>query len=79
MLKEFVLFLIKELSEDPDSVVIDEQREDNKAVFSVSVTERDFGRIIGKGGQTIRAIRSLVAAVNREKDNLKEVSVLIKK
>lgn len=75
MLKEFITFLIMELVEDRDAVDITQQHEEKKIIITVHVSEKDFGRVIGKGGQTIRSIRSLVSTVNKEKDNQVVVAV----
>ena len=58
--KEIVLSLVK----DKDSVNVKEfeSEEENTMLIEVMVSEDDLGRVIGKGGKTIEAIRTLVKA-----------------
>lgn len=68
---ELLNFLIKNLVKNQDAVVIEEQDSktfdgNNSKIYIISVDESDLGVLIGKGGQTIKAIRNLakVKAVN---------------
>lgn len=63
MLKELVEHIVKTLVDKPEAVVVTHIREDNKNNIRVTVSELDLGRVIGKDGQTIRAIRALVVAI----------------
>ena len=58
--KEIVLSRVK----DKDSVNVKEfeSDEENTMLIEVMVSEDDLGRVIGKGGKTIEAIRTLVKA-----------------
>jgi predicted RNA-binding protein YlqC (UPF0109 family) len=76
MLKELVEHIVKTLVDKPDLVLVTLAREDNKSVVKVKVGELDLGRVIGKDGQTIRAIRALAAVVVSEGE---EVSVEVSK
>lgn len=68
MLKKIVEFIVKELVQDSSSVRVTETHENKKIVLTIQVAEQDFGKVIGKGGSTIRAIRSLVSSLNTDKD-----------
>jgi len=68
MLKKVVEFVVKELVEHADSVRVLEAKQDKKLTLSVHVDEQDLGKLIGKKGETIRAIRSLVVALNEDKE-----------
>jgi uncharacterized protein len=65
MLKSFIEYVVKQLVNDKDAVVVTQQptEVDNKHIVEIRVTERDFGKVIGKGGTTIRSIRSIVSAI----------------
>ncbi len=64
MLREFVEHLVTQLVNDPESVVVsvihDQENAGEVSVIEIRVNSRDRGRLIGKRGQTIRAIRTLV-------------------
>ena len=51
-------FIVKSLVENPDEVHISEEQDENGTQLSISVAQSDMGRIIGKEGKVIRAIRN---------------------
>lgn len=60
-MKDLLEYLIKELVSKPKEVKITEsEEEDGTTHLSLSVSPEDMGIVIGKGGKTITAIRSLV-------------------
>ncbi len=63
MLKEIIEFTVKSLVESPQSVVITESQQDSKSIFEIRVNEQDIGKVIGKEGQTIRALRMFLIAI----------------
>lgn len=64
MLQAFIQHILTTLVEHKSAVSVAEEHKDGQLVFKITVDERDLGRVIGRDGQTIRAIRSLVAVVN---------------
>jgi len=60
--KELVEFLARELVDDPDAVRVDEVLDDRGAVLTLTVAPDDMGKVIGRGGRTAKAIRSVVRA-----------------
>ena len=61
MYKELLEYLVKNLVTNPDKVVVsEEQKEDSKLVLHLSVDSSDMGRIIGKEGRIIRAVREII-------------------
>lgn len=63
-MKEFVEFIAKQLVDQPDQVVVEqEEKEEGKVVFTLKVAEKDVGKIIGRSGRTAGAFRVLLRAV----------------
>ena len=62
-MKAFVELVVKELVDFPDQVVVDEIRGEQMVVFELRVNPSDVGKIIGKQGRTIEAIRALLTSV----------------
>jgi len=62
-LKSFVENIAKALVDHPDYVDVREIAGERTTVFELRVGEGDLGKVIGKGGQTARAIRTLLNAV----------------
>lgn len=59
-MKDLLNFIVTSLVSKPEAVAIDEQNTDSEVILNLTVDPSDMGLIIGKGGQTIRAIRKLL-------------------
>lgn len=68
-MKELATLLLKSLSATPDNVVINETIEENRVFLSTKVDAADKGRVIGKDGCIIKAVRTVLtaAAANQDK------------
>ena len=60
-MKELTHFIVKRLVEKPEAAFVDETMEGDVAVLKVVVAEEDKGKVIGKQGKVIKAIRAVVA------------------
>lgn len=61
-LGELIRYLTINLVDKPDEVVVSLVQERDADVYEIEVGDDDLGQIIGKGGKTARAIRSVVSA-----------------
>lgn len=61
--RPFVEHLIKSVVEQPDEVEIDEEFDSGTRTFYVHVAPTDVGKVIGKSGRVVTAIRCVVSAV----------------
>ena len=70
-LVELTESIIKSLVLDTDAVSVKEfpTDEENVILIQVMVTDEDMGRVIGRGGRTANAIRTLVQASSSLNDN----------
>lgn len=59
-MKELVEFIVKSLVDNPDKVEVYEIQGRGSTILELSVADEDMGRVIGKGGRVINAIRALV-------------------
>jgi uncharacterized protein len=59
-MREFLEFIIRRLVEYPDEMMLTEVPNGKTVVFRLQLRQSDVGRIIGRNGQTIQAIRSLL-------------------
>jgi len=62
-MKEFIEYIVKNLVDNPDKVQINEVGGTHTLIIELSVDKADTGKIIGKKGKTINAIRTLLMAV----------------
>jgi len=61
-MKRLIETVVRRLSDNPDAARVSESYEGKTAVYEVDVPEADRGRLIGREGRTIRALRSFVSA-----------------
>jgi len=66
---DLVSYLAVNLVDHPEEVRIDLVAEEDREVFRVHLHPEDQGQFIGKSGQTARAIRTLLAAINARGDH----------
>ena len=59
-MRELVEFLARELVDDPGSVSVTESADQRGTLLTVRVAPDDMGKVIGRGGRTARALRTLV-------------------
>ena len=67
-MRETVEMIVKALVNDTAAVDVREiERDERTVVIEVRVAEGDMGKVIGRQGKTIRAIRSLLYAVSMKR------------
>jgi len=69
-MKELLESLARQLVDEPDKVEVEQfDEDDGTVVLELAVAEDDYGKIIGKGGRTANALRTVVkaAAVKAER------------
>ena len=63
-MKEFIEFITKQLVDKPDNVIVEETTPDeNTIAVTLKVDNSDIGKVIGKHGQNIKTMRTLLYAV----------------
>lgn len=61
-MKAFIEYVVKELVDYPEQVDIREIDGERVVVFEVRLNPTDVGKVIGKSGRTITAIRTLLTS-----------------
>ncbi len=66
-MKELVEYIARAIVDNPDEVKVTEEPGEDGVILKLEVALEDKGKVIGKQGQTARAIRTLlrIAAVKR--------------
>lgn len=54
------MYIVSQIVDHPDKIEIEEKKEDGIISFYISVDSEDMGKIIGKEGKIIRAIRNVM-------------------
>lgn len=68
-MQELLAYLARSIVDEPDAVNVEEfEEDDGTVVLELSVAENDYGKVIGRGGRTARALRNVMkaAAVREE-------------
>jgi hypothetical protein len=61
--RDLLEYLAEGLVEEPEAVSVEQfQQDDGTLILELSVDDGDYGRVIGRGGRTARALRTLVKA-----------------
>lgn len=63
-LKNLLVLLVRPLVDEPDRVEVEATESDSRVDLELTVAPEDVGRVIGRGGRTIRAIRTVVKAAS---------------
>ena len=62
-MKDLIEFLARALVDDPDAVEVDSFEEDEGTiVYELRVADGDVGKVIGRGGRTVNALRAVIRA-----------------
>ena len=66
-MREAVENLVKMLVAEPDAVEVGESEDRGATRISVRVAQGDMGKLIGRDGRTIRALRSILHAASQKR------------
>ncbi len=64
-MKELLNYIIQNLVDHPDDVVITERQRGDDLTLDVSVNSDDMGKVIGRQGNIARNIRQIIRAVGQ--------------
>ena len=74
-MKDALLYIVESIADNKDKVQITQESEGDFINFMISVDKEDMGRVIGKNGKVIRAIRN-VMKIPAIKQN-KKINILL--
>jgi hypothetical protein len=66
--QEFLEFVVKALVDNPDSVKVTRTVDEMGVLLTLDVHKDDMGKIIGRAGNTAKAIRTLLRVVGMKND-----------
>lgn len=77
MVDELLIYLARSLVDRPDEVRVESfEEEDGTVVYELRVAEEDTGRVIGRGGRTVAALRTVLKAAAVRQGNRVLVDVV---
>ena len=75
-MKEAVEKIVKALVSDAEAVEVSEKNGERATIIEVRVAQDDMGRLIGRQGRTIKAIRSLLFFAGQKQNRRFNLNVL---
>jgi uncharacterized protein len=60
---DFIRYVLSSIVEDKDALSVEGKIDDLGVLLTVRVGDKDMGKLIGKGGQTVKALRTLVRII----------------
>ena len=74
-MKELTHFIVSKLADNSAAVKVEESMDEDLTVLKLVVDESDKGKVIGKQGKVIKAIRSLVGVAAQKAGARAEVEI----
>ena len=63
-MKEFIESVVQQLVDKPDEVNVEAVESEQPIIYELTVGDGDYGKVIGKRGRNISAIRTILFAIN---------------
>ena len=76
-MKEMIENIVKSIVDSPEDVTVNIAESENTKIYEISVGEGDIGKVIGKRGRNVGAIRTLVSAVSAKEGGKRSILELI--
>jgi len=75
--QDLLAYLARSIVDEPDKVVVDSfEEDDGTIVLELEVADGDAGKVIGRGGRTIQALRTVVKAASVKENRRVLVDVI---
>lgn len=74
-MRELLEFLVRSLVDDPQAVKIEEVENGGDAILRIHVAQGDVGKVIGRQGRTVKAIRAVLGILERRLGKRAQVEI----
>lgn len=76
-LEDLLVFLARSLVDEPDAVTVESfEEDDGTIVLELQVAADDTGKVIGRGGRTVSALRTVIKAASVKEQKRVLIDVL---
>jgi predicted RNA-binding protein YlqC (UPF0109 family) len=75
-LKELIEFIARALVDKPDEVQVSEISGEQTVVLELRVAKDDLGKVIGKQGRTVKAMRAILSAASSKVRKRADLEIL---
>lgn len=73
---DFVRYVLSQICKEQDQVSVEMKTDDQGTVIFIRIADADMGKLIGKGGQNIAALRTLVRVIGARDEQKVSIKVL---
>lgn len=63
-MKEIAEYLITKIVDNPEEVKVNQTESNGRVIIGVSVNTNDIGKVLGKKGKNIEAMRTILKAIS---------------
>lgn len=74
-MKETILYILQQIVDHPDDIQIEEVIDGDRKIFVIHANPEDMGKIIGKKGRIIMALRDLVKIIATKQKVFADVEI----
>lgn len=74
-MKDILAYIVSSIVENPKKVKVEESEEENMLNYTISLAKEDMGRVIGKEGKVIKAIRNIMKIPANKKNKRINISL----
>ena len=76
VVKPLVEYIVRALVDKPDAVELRTSSAEGQTLYEVKVAPEDIGKVIGRDGRTVNALRTVLAAAAQKKGEKTRLEVL---
>ena len=74
-LENLLLFLARSLVDEPEKVEVESRETDSRVDLTLRVAQGDMGKVIGRGGRIVKAIRTVMKAASVKQNKRVNVEI----
>jgi predicted RNA-binding protein YlqC (UPF0109 family) len=74
-LENLLLFLARSLVDEPDKVEVEGRETESRVDLTLRVAQGDMGKVIGRGGRIVKAIRIVMKAASVKENKRVNVEI----
>ena len=75
-MQQLIEYLVQTIVDEPEAVQVTPVEREGMTVYQVEVAQRDVGKIIGRHGRTADALRTVVSAAAKKRNERATVDII---
>ena len=75
-MQQLVEYLVRAIVDEPEAVQVSPVERSGMTVYQVEVAQLDLGKVIGRGGRTADALRTVVSAAAKKRSIYATIDII---